>query len=185
MRQRTLERGLLLGAARQAIAHGLTQGVPLNTQAGVYPPPLLACRASFVTLKLAGELRGCIGTLEARLPLIEDVALRAHAAAFEDPRFPALEPAEFDAISIHVSVLGPAEAIPFASEAEALAALRPGIDGVILEAHGRRGTFLPAVWDALPEPQVFLRRLRLKLGLPAHYWSETMRLWRYTVDEIE
>jgi AmmeMemoRadiSam system protein A len=136
--------------------------------------------ASFVTLMAGGHLRGCIGSLEAYRPLHDDVPANALAAAFHDPRFAPLGSDELDAIRIEVSVLSTPVPMAFASEADALRKLRPGIDGVILEARDRRATFLPQVWADLPDPAIFIRHLKRKAGLWAEYWQD-IRLWRYTV----
>jgi AmmeMemoRadiSam system protein B/AmmeMemoRadiSam system protein A len=167
----------LLAQARRAIADAFGQPVG--------PAPahraLSERGATFVTLRTAGELRGCIGTLEARRPLADDVQMNALGAAFRDPRFEPLRADEFDALEIEVSVLGEPEPLPALSEADACAALRPGIDGVVLEWRGHRATFLPQVWDDLPEPRAFLAALRRKAGLAADQWASDLRLARYTV----
>lgn len=137
--------------------------------------------ASFVTLTQAGQLRGCIGSLEAYRPLAEDVAGNAIAAAFKDPRFSPLSAEELPRSRIEVSLLSPAEPIIFTDEAAALASLRPGIDGVILTHGQRRATFLPQVWESLSEPRRFMAQLKLKAGLPADYWDGKITLARYTV----
>ena len=137
--------------------------------------------ATFVTLTQDGDLRGCIGSLEARRPLDEDVRANARAAAFGDPRFPPLGLAEFDRTRVEVSLLAPARPIRFASEDDAVRQLRPGVDGVILEWQGRRGTFLPQVWESLPEPRLFLNLLKQKAGLQAGFWAPDIKLYRYEV----
>lgn len=175
-------RETLLRIAGESIRHGLEQGRPLPVTAAAFPEPLQAERATFVTLERAGALRGCIGSLEAFRPLVEDVAHNAYAAAFSDPRFPPLGPAELADLGLTVSVLSPAEPLAFASEDDLLRQLRPGVDGLILEERGRRGTFLPAVWSSLPEPRQFLAQLKLKAGLDPEYWSETIRIDRYTTE---
>lgn len=177
------ERRLLLGLARRSIEHGLRKE-RFRPVAEDYPEPLRATRASFVTLHVAGALRGCIGTLEARAPLIEDVAENARAAAFRDPRFPALSRAEFTRLDLHISVLGQPEAMQFANEQDLITQLRPGIDGLILEESGRRGTFLPSVWEQLPQPAEFVRQLKRKAGLSPDYWSGTVQISRYTTESI-
>jgi hypothetical protein len=139
--------------------------------------------ASFVTLTRQGELRGCIGTLEAHRPLRLDVQENAVAAAFRDPRFMPLTREEFDDIRVEVSVLSPAEALAVASEEHALSILRPGIDGVVFEYGHYRSTFLPQVWEQLPEPTEFLAHLKSKAGLSMGFWSESVRLSRYTVSK--
>ncbi|MEW5972669.1 MAG: AmmeMemoRadiSam system protein A, partial [Pseudomonadota bacterium] len=141
-------------------------------------------RACFVTLNLEQRLRGCIGNLQPIQPLVRDVAENAFNAAFRDPRFAPLHPAELDALDIHISILGLPEIIAAGSEQELLGQLRPGRDGLIIEARGRRATFLPSVWAQLPKPADFLMQLRHKAGLPPRGWEEGMRAWRYGVEEI-
>ena len=141
--------------------------------------------ASFVTLTSGqapgGALRGCIGSLEARRPLREDVEANAVAAALHDPRFAPLSARELDDTVVEVSVLSAPAALPAADEAELLARLRPGVDGVVLSASGHRATFLPQVWEQLPDPADFLARLRRKAGLPADYWGRDVVVETYTV----
>lgn len=176
------EQAQLVALARQSIQQGLQTGRPLPCRVEDYSPPLQALRATFVTLERGGQLRGCIGMLEAVRPMVIDVSENAFAAAFRDRRFPPLAASELADLDLHISVLSPAEAMAFDSEADLIAQLRPGIDGVILDEHGRRGTFLPSVWDDLAEPRQFLRHLKQKAGLPADYWSDTVRAYRYTTE---
>jgi len=175
---KTEYQNLLLQIARDAISSGLA-GEKAPTLEEV-PAELMEERASFVTIELGGHLRGCIGMLEACRPLVEDVAQNAHSAAFKDPRFPPLSRGEFESLEIHISVLSPPEEITFSSEADLLAQIRPGVDGLILQEGYRRGTFLPSVWDELPEKEQFLAHLKLKAGLSGTYWSDTLRVFRYT-----
>ena len=126
-------------------------------------------------------MRGCIGTLEAHRPLGLDVRENAVAAAFRDPRFMPLTLAEFEEIRVEVSLLSPTEALAVMSEAHALASLRPGIDGVVFEYGHYRSTFLPQVWEQLPDPAEFLAHLKRKAGLAADFWADQVRLSRYTV----
>ena len=141
--------------------------------------------ASFVTLTSGrapgGALRGCIGSLVARRPLREDVEANAVAAALHDPRFAPLTARELDDVVVEVSVLSAPAVLPAADEAELLARLRPGVDGVVLSASGHRATFLPQVWEQLPDPADFLARLRRKAGLPADYWGRDVVVQTYTV----
>jgi len=137
--------------------------------------------ATFVTLTRDGELRGCIGSLQAHRPLVEDVCRNACAAAFDDPRFAPLGRDELEATCCEVSLLSPAEPMQFEDEADALAQLRPGIDGVILEYGRYRSTFLPQVWEQLPDPRQFMAHLKRKAGLPDDFWDKDVRLSRYTV----
>ena len=180
------ERATLMELARGAIGFAMDHGRarPFVVDPDDYPAHLREERACFVTLNLEGQLRGCIGSLEAHRPLVNDVASNARAAAFNDPRFPPLSPGEFRRLEMHLSILQPAEPMHFGSEEELIEQLRPGVDGLILEERGRRGTFLPSVWEQLPSPARFLQHLKLKAGLPADHWSDTLRMWRYTTESF-
>lgn len=169
----------LLVRARNAIAAEF--GMPPVPEPA--DPALASPGATFVTLTQEGHLRGCIGSLEAHRPLDTDVRANARAAAFGDPRFSPLKLAELRRTRIEVSLLSPAVPIEFADEADAVTKLRPDIDGVILEWDGRRGTFLPQVWESLREPQLFLNLLKQKAGLPADFWAPDVRLYRYEVQK--
>jgi len=141
--------------------------------------------ATFVTLTLHGQLRGCIGSLEARRSLLEDVCANAVASAFRDPRFVPLSKDEFAEVIIDVSVLGKAEPIRFSDEMNALAQLEPGLDGVILEYGMHRATYLPQVWAQLPSPKEFIDQLKVKAGLPDDFWSDDIQLSRYRVQKFK
>ena len=141
--------------------------------------------ASFVTLTIGGELRGCIGSLVAHRTLRDDVVANAAAAAFGDPRFEPLTVSEYPAIRVEVSVLSTPEPMSFTSRADALAQLRPGVDGLILTSGRHRATFLPQVWSQLPDPEQFVSHLVRKAGLPASHWGPAVRLERYTVTSFE
>lgn len=175
---------ILLNIAHDAIYHGLHNDRPAAVDPADYSASLQGKAASFVTLKSAGALRGCIGSLEAVRSLIEDVNENAYAAAFRDPRFPPLSNRELGELHISISVLSLPEAMTFRSEQDLLDQLRVGIDGLILEEGRSRGTFLPAVWESLPEPETFVRQLKLKAGLHPDYWSATLRVYRYRAEEI-
>lgn len=177
-------RTLLLALARRSIAHGLEHGRALPVDPRDYAEPLCAPGAAFVTLHAGGLLRGCIGHLEAIQPLVLDVVENAFAAAFRDPRFPPLRAEELAELHISISVLTPAEPLPCATEAELLAGLVPGRDGLIIEAGRARGTFLPAVWKDLPEPRDFLRHLKRKAGLPIDAWPDELEAWRYRTESF-
>ena len=180
-----LERGrVLLALAREAIAAALHVPPPAARwpAAELEAPWLRAPGACFVTLTRQGRLRGCIGSVRARRPLVDDVRANARAAALSDPRFPQLTAGELPDTRIEVSLLSAASPLPAASEEEALAALRPGIDGIILEIGGEtHATFLPQVWENLPSPRDFLAHLKHKAGLSPGFWSPDLRLHRYTV----
>lgn len=169
----------LLPIARTAIAHALGHGAVSDMSA----PWLQEPGACFVTLTQNGQLRGCIGSLEPRRSLLADVKANAVAAAFRDPRFSPLAERELDATAIEVSVLSPMESMVFANESDALAQLRPGIDGVVFEYDGRHSTFLPQVWEQLPDRAMFLAHLKRKAGLKSDFWSDKLRLRRYTVSK--
>ncbi|MBL0143903.1 MAG: AmmeMemoRadiSam system protein A [Betaproteobacteria bacterium] len=174
------DRGLVLvSIAREAIGERLGLALPRHRD----EPWLAQPAATFVTLQLEEELRGCIGSIDPRRALGEDVVHNARAAAFSDPRFVPLTAVEFESVSVEVSVLSPRMPLVAASEAEAAAALRPGVDGVYLEYEGLAATFLPQVWDDLPEPVEFLAALRHKARLPARFWDARIRLTRYTVEK--
>lgn len=168
---------VLLALARAAIASEFGQRYPADEQAAW----LRERGACFVTLTQRGELRGCIGTLEAHRPLLQDVRANAVAAAFRDPRFAPLGARELEQTEVEVSLLSPTQALAFASEGDALAQLRPGMDGVVFEYGARRSTFLPQVWEQLPEVDDFMAYLKRKAGLPADFWHTDVRLQRYTV----
>jgi AmmeMemoRadiSam system protein A len=173
----------LLDTACKSIQEGLENGRPLAVSAEP-DSPFATPGACFVTLKSNGQLRGCIGSLEAYRPLMADVAENAYAAAFRDPRFAPLTRPELDALDLSISILTPAESMTFESQEDLLGQLRPGIDGLILQDGDRRGTFLPSVWESLPEADRFLAHLKLKAGLPEDHWSDSVQVWRYETESI-
>lgn len=175
---------LLRELVLEAIKYGLEQENHLPVDTSRYPKSLQQPGASFVTLNKDGQLRGCIGSLEAYQPLVNDVAYNAYAAAFNDPRFPPVSEDELDQLEFHISVLTPAVPMEFESEQDLLEQIRPGIDGLVLEDGVHRGTFLPAVWESLPDKINFLRHLKQKAGLPPDYWSDTIRVSRYTTESF-
>lgn len=174
----------LLDLATKSIAYGLDHDCALPIDLSDYSEELKQLRATFVTLHINGELRGCTGTLDAWQPLIKDVVNNAFSSAFSDSRFSPLSRDELDLLDIHISILSPPEPIDFSSEQDLLSKLRPGTDGLILEIEGRRGTFLPSVWESLPEPDDFLNHLKVKAGQPADYWSESVQAKRYKTESF-
>lgn len=168
---------ILLPIARAAIATALGRHCAVNEDALWLRDP----GACFVTLTQAGQLRGCIGSLEARRSLLDDVKENAGAAAFHDPRFAPLSDSELDQTDLEVSVLSPTQTLRFVSENDALDQLRPGVDGILLEYGQHRGTFLPQVWEQLPDRAEFLAHLKRKAGLPIDFWDDHINLKRYTV----
>ena len=175
-RDRTLGRALVATARRTLDAAFGRPAEPAPAHDALGRPG-----ATFVTLKQGGELRGCIGSLEPRRPLGVDVHHNALAAAFEDPRFAPLAMRELDVTTVEVSLLSPAQRFDVADEDDLLARLEPGVDGLVLELGRARATFLPQVWEALPDPRDFVGALKRKAGLPANFWSPEIRISRYTV----
>jgi AmmeMemoRadiSam system protein A len=169
----------LLGIARESIVHGLDHGTPLAVSedrlSGIVGQP----RGSFVTLRQQAELRGCVGALEAIRPLAKAISVAAFNAAFRDSRFPPLQETELQETSIEISVLSPLEPVEAQSEVALLAGLEIGVEGLLLEEGAHRATLLPKVWEHFSEPTEFLEALKLKAGLPAGYWSKTLRFHRY------
>ena len=178
------QRATLMAVARRSIEHGLATGRPLTVVPSEYHRDLKVVRASFVTLQLHGKLRGCIGHLEAVQPLVVDVAENAFAAAFRDPRFSPLTAQEWPAVDLHLSLLSTPEAMRFEDEADLLRQIQPGVDGLILQDGPNRGTFLPSVWESLPQAADFLSHLKLKAGLPANHWSGRVEVYRYFTESF-
>ena len=168
---------ILLAIARESLSSALGLGEELSRE----DPWLKEPGATFITLRRLGDLRGCVGSIHAYRPLLDDVRSNARAAAFYDSRFPPVRPAEYAALSLEVSLLSPCEPFEVGCEEEALRQLRPGIDGVVFEFQGRRSTFLPQVWEQLRDPWDFLAHLKRKAGVPASFWDPDVKLWRYTV----
>ena len=175
----------LIQIAQDSIAYGLENAQPLPINSLDYAPELQQQRATFVTLEIKQQLRGCIGMLEAIRPLVTDIAENAFAAAFRDPRFPAVSMKEYPRLEIHLSILSPAEAMSFYSEEDLIRQLRPGIDGLIMQEGSHRGTFLPSVWEALAKPEDFLQHLKQKSGLASDYWSDSLKVSRYQCEIIK
>ena len=171
----------LLPLARAAISAALGQPVQITR----FTDALQERGACFVTLTQRGQLRGCIGSLEAHRSLLADVRANAVAAALHDPRFPPLTLPELASINIEVSLLSPLQAMSFGNEADALAQLRPNVDGVVFEFERYRSTFLPQVWEQLPDAQGFMAHLKQKAGLSPQFWSPGIRLQRYTVSKFK
>jgi len=161
------DQAALLGVALTSIKCGLQTGRALQPDAGDYPPTLTEIRASFVTLKADIMLRGCIGSLEPRTRLVSSIADNAFAAAFRDPRFSPLTAPELAGLTIQLSVLGDLQPVECGSEADLLGQLQAGIDGWVM-----------------PEPRLFLEHLKNKAGLASDYWSDTIKVWRYSTESF-
>jgi AmmeMemoRadiSam system protein A len=182
------ERRLLLARARHAIEHGARYSAMLAVAADAFPPRLQLELGCFVTLRSRGPgaaLRGCVGSLRPRGPLVCEVARSAHMAAFRDPRFDPVLPEEVGDLHIHISVLSQTAPIEFDSEKSLLEQLRPGMDGLVLSDGARLGTFLPDVWKSFPHGPDFLRELKRKAGMAPNYWSDDMRCERYVTEVMD
>jgi AmmeMemoRadiSam system protein A len=175
---------ILLHIAEASIHHGLEFGKPLGLDPQRFAAELRATRATFVTLKRGGALRGCIGSLSAWRALVADVSHNAYGAAFGDKRFPPLTAEERHGLDLSVSLLSPAEPMQIRDEADLLAQLRPGRDGLIIKDEEHRAIFLPQVWATLPEPRDFLGRLKRKAGLAADHWSPTFTAARFAATSV-
>jgi AmmeMemoRadiSam system protein A len=173
----------LLDLGLAGVGEELRTGERLLLDAVDLPPWLGRRGASFVTLEGRPGLLGCIGSVEARRSLALDVVANARSAAFEDPRLPAVTVDDWPDLTVKVSVLSELEPMPAGSFDEVLAWVRPGVDGVLLAAPGHRGTFLPSVWEKLPDADAFLHQLLAKAGLTRSVWPSAAQAWRYTTAE--
>ena len=178
------EKKQLLEIARLSIQSGLDNKPVLRVDVAEITENLSNKRATFVTLTQRGNLRGCMGNLEANEILAQSVANTAYNAAFRDPRFPNLTRNEIDKTLIDISVLTPMQEMSVANRDDLLNQLRPGVDGLLLEDRGHRATFLPKVWESLKEPQEFLQQLLRKAGLTDTHWSDNMCFHRYQTDSF-
>jgi uncharacterized protein len=180
------ERKILLEQARDAILHGVRNEALLPIEAGSLPEHLKMSGATFVTLTEDGELRGCVGSLEAYQALIEDVREHAQAAAFHDYRFPPVQAKEIDHLHIEISYLTPPQVLDYTTPEDLISQLRPGVDGVILLDGFRRATFLPQVWDKIADTDSFLCQLCLKMNAPANQWRRKhLTVLTYQVEAFE
>lgn len=180
------ERTRLLQLARETLRRVVYGEPPAPFVEADFPPRLLEPGAVFVTLTVNGELRGCIGSLAAHRPLALDVRENALAAAFDDPRFSPVDAAEFERLRIEISVLTPHAPLDYADAADLLRKLRPGVDGVVIERGWHRATFLPQVWEQLPDPEEFLGHLCYKAGLPAQAWrSGDLKVYTYQAEKFQ
>ena len=181
-----LEKQQLLRLARQALEAGVNREPLPLLQLDELSERLQEEGATFVTLTCQGELRGCVGALEAYQPLAEDVRQHAVAAALQDYRFPPVQPDELNNIEIEISYLSVPQLVEYGSPAELLEVLRPGIDGVILQDGIRRATFLPQVWEKIPDKAMFLSHLCEKMGAQADLWlRKRLQVFVYSVEEFK
>jgi AmmeMemoRadiSam system protein A len=175
---------MMLEFVGKTIAHGLSKGAPPAVDTKSFPADLTAPGATFVTVEKDGKLRGCIGSLQAHRPLIEDLVHNAYRAAFKDPRFPPLTKAEAPSVTWSISLLSAPERMLVGDEKDLLSQLVPGVDGLIIADGGKRATFLPQVWDQLPDPNTFLAHLKRKAGMAPDHWSKTFEAHRYRAIKI-
>ena len=178
------QRKTLLKLARDSIRCGLDHGHALEPELSQYPESFAQHRATFVTLKKGGQLRGCIGTLEAYQSLLRDVCAHAYDAAFNDPRFSILRAPELAEISIHISILSPQQPIVYSTQEDLMRQVEVGVDGLVLNYQQHRATFLPAVWRSLPDKEYFMKQLKLKAGLSENFWSDSIKIYRYHSEEF-
>jgi len=175
----------LLRIAEEAIDHGLARNIPPKIEPDDYPPPLTEPRGVFVTLRdPEGNLRGCLGHVEGTDPLVVGVAECAFGAAFRDPRFQPLTPAERPGLDVKISALTPLEPVRFRDEADLIARLEPGRDGVLIDTGYDRGTLLPAVWQQIPDPAEFWLAVKYKTGLAADTLPPGTSVYRYRAEEL-
>lgn len=180
------ERQILLRIAREAVAHAAGGKTLPKLDLSTLPQRLQDQGASFVTLTIQGRLRGCIGTLQASQPLALDVQEHAAAAACEDYRFPPVMPQEVGQLEIEISRLSPSRELTYTDADDLLGKLRPNVDGVVLRRGVQRATFLPQVWEKIPDPADFLTQLCYKMGVPGDlWWREHLQVQTYQVEEFK
>lgn len=178
----TAQQHELLRLARESIGRTLREHARPDFPEVVLDAALLERRSAFVTLRIGTSLRGCCGSIDAARPLAHDVWHNAWASAFCDPRFPPLSAEEWPAAHIHISVLSTAERLNVLDEQDLYSQLRPHVDGLILERGASRATFLPSVWEQLPEPRDFVEQLKRKAGWAFDVWPADVRVFRYRAD---
>ncbi len=172
----------LIGLARDSIVHGLDHDRAPEIDLTAFDERLQQIQSSFVTLRIDDRLRGCMGGLEAWQPLVKDVAEHAYMAAFSDARFTPVTGEEYQQLDLHLSLLSARSPISFTSESNLLEQLRPRVDGLIIELGNKKATFLPSVWESLPEPRVFLAHLKKKAGMERD--AVDYQAWRYTAESV-
>lgn len=172
----------VIDTCKKSIMAGLNKEIPVCEKT---PNVFNELGASFVTLEKNGDLRGCIGSIIAHRPLIEDLVKNAQSSAFSDPRFQPLREDEFKDLSINVSLLSSPEQLHFEDESDLLNQIRPFKDGIIIKERNYQAVYLPSVWEQLPEKTTFLNSLKIKAGLSPHYFSQTFEAYRFTTEYIE
>lgn len=175
----------ILRAAMQSVSYAMKNGKTPKVDIPSFPPALREHRATFVTINKNGQLRGCIGTLQAHQPLIVDIVENAYKAAMKDSRFPPIQEDEAPALDLSVSLLSPFQEMSFSNEADFIRQLRPKTDGLVIADQGKRSVFLPQVWESIPNPKQFVSHLKQKAGLPAGHWSASFQAWRFTATSLK
>jgi uncharacterized protein len=175
---------VLLDVASASLAHGVRTGSALEVVAEDYPEAVRRGGASFVTLRIGAELRGCIGSMRVQFPLVADVARNAFSAGFRDPRFSPVAADELASLSISISVLSPPEPVAVESERQLLELMRERAHGWILRLGDRRGLLLPAVWESIDDPRDFLGHLKAKARFQPDFWSSEIVVERFTADSF-
>ena len=173
----------LFALAGLGVRAGLAGHPAPSVDAATLAPALREPAGVFVTLEVAGDLNGCIGSIVPEAPLGAAVPRLARAAAFDDPRLPALTVADYPSLEMKLSLISPLELVPADTEAQLVAQLRPGVDGVLIRSGAANATFLPAVWQKVSDPLTFIRHLEVKAGLRPGQWPRGMQAWRYTTTE--
>ena len=172
-------------AAAQSVGYSIKNGKPPKLDLSNFPAVLHENRATFITINKNGQLRGCIGTIQAHQPLIADVVENAYKAAMKDPRFPPIQEDETAQLELSISLLSRFTEMSFSDEADFLGQLRPRIDGLIVADRDKRSVFLPQVWESIPETTEFVARLKQKAGLPMDHWSDNFQAWRFTAISLK
>ena len=181
-----IDKKKLLEIAREAITCTVRNEQLVKIKLQEYSQLLRDPGASFVTLTIQGKLRGCIGTLEANQPLVLDVQEHAVAAALEDYRFPVVREEELQLISIEISRLTPVQLVDYSTHEDLISKIRVSVDGVLIRANGRRATFLPQVWEKVPDPEQFLSQLCMKMGATPDLWREKhLQIYTYQVEKFK
>ena len=174
----------LLSIAHESVNFGLKYGESLKVDKQKYSATLQTNCGTFTTLRSDGELRGCCGSIEAILPLISAVTYSAYRSAFQDSRFPPLQSSELKGLTISISILSPTEELQFENEEDVMNQINPGVDGLVIEYMDLKGTLLPSVWESIPDKYQFFSMVKQKAGLPEEFWSEDIRVLRYTTHTI-
>lgn len=175
---------IMLDNVFKSIQYGIKNGKCMKIDIKEYPSELCEVGSCFITLKLDGSLRGCIGTIEANGPLILNIVENSFKAAFCDPRFKPVTQSEFGNLVAEISILSSPEKVEYSSEHDLLEKITPNEDGLILTFGNHKATFLPSVWKELPTPKLFLQHLKYKAGLMPDFWNNDITIEKYKAEKI-